>query len=83
MKSKLFVNSNKYCSLLLLANKGILSTEVIPQNCMYSSAPPFPPPFNIIFSSSKENLVASRFTVTLPFNFEEAVVVLGLNFSTH
>jgi len=57
----------------LLANKGVLSTVVIPQNFTYSFLP-----FRSILSASKEIEADFSFFLT-PCIFEEAVSVLGLN----
>ena len=73
MKSKLLVNSNKKCNLSLLANKGVLLTDVIPQNFMYSLF--F---FRSILSASKSIGADFSFFLT-PGIFEDAVSVLGLN----
>jgi hypothetical protein len=70
MKSKLLVNSNKKCNFSLLANKGVLSTEVIPQNFTYSFSP-----FRSILSASKSIGADFSFFLT-PSIFEEAVSVL-------
>jgi len=58
----------------LLANKGVLSTDVIPQNFTYSFIP-----FRSILSASKSIGADFSFFLT-PSIFEEAVSVLGLNF---
>jgi len=73
MKSKLLVNSNKKYNLSLLANKGVLLTDVIPQNFTYSLFS-----FRSILSASKSIGADFSFFLT-PGIFEDAVSVLGLN----
>jgi len=57
----------------LLANKGVLSTDVIPQNFTCSFLP-----FRSILSASKEIEAGFSFFLT-PCIFEDAVSVLALN----
>jgi len=57
----------------LLANKGVLSTDVIPQNSTYSSSP-----LRLILSASK-SIGGGFFFFLTPSIFEEGVFVLGLN----